>query len=258
MKVLMIGDVVGQGGCDYLRRTLPLLKRDYQADLTIVNGENSAEGNGITPQSATALFDSGADVITTGNHALRRREVYDLLEEGEAILRPANLHREAPGVGCYLWEKGRLRVQVVNLLGSVYLDSSENPFDAMERVLEETDTPLVIVDFHAEATAEKIAFARYFDGRASLIVGTHTHVQTADETIFPGGTGYITDLGMCGGVESVLGVKIPLAVQKLRTRLPVRFENAGGPMKLGGIFAQIDEKTGKTVEIRRISLVQTI
>lgn len=258
MKVLMIGDVVGQGGCDYLRQTLPQLKREHGADLVVVNGENSAEGNGITPQSAAALYDSGADVITTGNHALRRREVYDLLEEGEAILRPANLHREAPGVGRYLWEKGRLQVLIVNLLGTVYLDSLESPFDAMERLLEDAETPLVIVDFHAEATAEKIAFARYFDGRVSLIAGTHTHVQTADETIFPGGTGYITDLGMCGGVESVLGVKIPLAVQRLRTKLPVRFENASGPMKLGGILAEIDERTGRTVEIRRIALAQPV
>lgn len=258
MKVLIIGDVVGQGGCDYLRQTLPQLKREYGAELTIVNGENSAEGNGITPQSAAAIFDSGADVITTGNHVLRRREVYDLLDKGEAILRPANLHREAPGVGSYLWERGRLQVQIINLLGTVYLDSLENPFDVMERLLEQTETPLVIVDFHAEATAEKIAFARYFDGRVSLIVGTHTHVQTADETVFPGGTGYITDLGMCGGVESVLGVKIPLAVQRLRTKLPVRFENAGGPMKLNGVYAEIDERTGKALAIRRIALSQPV
>ncbi len=255
MNILFLGDVVGTVGCDTVRQKLPELKAQYQIDLTIVNGENSAEGNGILPASADHLFDSGADVITLGNHALRRREIYERLEEGNGIIRPANFHSSTPGEGCYVADFLRYQVCVINLQGVVYMDHhSANPFDVIDQLLEQHKEKIIVVDFHAEATAEKLSLAHYLDGRVSVVAGTHTHVQTADETIFPGGTGYITDLGMCGPVHSVLGVKPELAVKKLRTNLPVRFENAPGPGVLSGAVFSINEKTGKTTKVLRIFL----
>lgn len=254
MRVLAIGDVVGQVGCDCLRRHLPQVKRTYGVDFTVVNGENSAEGNGILPKSADSIFDSGADVITTGNHVLRRREIYEMLGRDIGLIRPANYHSSCPGVGYFVYDLIPLRVCVINLSGTVYLESSDNPFDCVDRILEREHSDITIVDFHAEATAEKIAMAYHLDGRASLLFGTHTHVQTADERIFEGGLGYITDLGMCGPVHSVLGVKPELALKKLRTHQPVRFENAGGECQMSGILADIDENTGKTVHIKRINV----
>lgn len=256
MRILAIGDVVGQAGCEYLRKALPKLKREYNADLTIVNGENSAEGNGITPYSADYIFDSGADVITTGNHGLRRREIFDMLDRNIGLIRPANFHSESPGFGYYIYDLVRFKVCVVNLCGAVYIEGADNPFDCIDRILKKEQCNIVIVDFHAEATAEKRAMAYYLDGRASLLFGTHTHVQTADECIFENGLGYITDLGMCGPEESVLGVKPELALKRLRTHLPVKFENAKGKCRICGIVANIDENTGKTVRIKRINVVE--
>ena len=197
MKILAIGDVVSQQGCDYLREKLFALKNEYGADLVIVNGENSAIGNGILPQSARFIFDSGADVITLGNHALKRREIYDFLDENEFIIRPANYHKSAPGKGCVILDKGAYRVAVINLQGTVYLDGIENPFDAAEREVENAKAQgvnVIIIDFHAEASIEKRAMGFFLDGKISALFGTHTHVQTSDEQILPNGTGYITDL----------------------------------------------------------------
>jgi len=253
MNLLFLGDVVGTAGCTAVRHFLPHLKRQHSIDLTIINGENSADGNGIHPASAQSLLDSGADIITTGNHALRRSEIYDWLErDGSPILRPANMHRSTPGRGILTIDLLRCRVTVINLMGNIYMDYCANLFDTADELLSQTDTRIIIVDIHAEATSEKIALAHYLDGKVSLIAGTHTHVQTADEQIFPNGTGYITDLGMCGPDFSVLGVKPELAVRKLRGNLPVRFENATNPAFISGILAVIDEKTGKTTKISRI------
>lgn len=252
MNILILGDVVGQGGCNIVRDKIPAFKKQNQIDITIANGENSAEGNGILPASAAHLFDSGVDIITTGNHALRRREVYDLLNAGEGIIRPVNFHRDAPGYGYYILDKLRYRLCIINLQGVIYMDNLENPFDAIDRVLAEIDTPNIIVDFHAEATSEKVAMGHYLNGRVSLMYGTHTHIQTADEKILSEGTGYITDIGMCGGYCSVLGVKSELAIKRLRTNLPTRFENEQENCFISGIIVQIDEKYGKTTKIHRV------
>ncbi|MBC8570833.1 TIGR00282 family metallophosphoesterase [Zongyangia hominis] len=254
MRILAIGDVVGKPGSEFFRAKIGGIREEYQIDMVIVNGENSAEGNGITTPSAKFLFASGADVITTGNHALRRRECYDIYERRDGVIRPANLHPDAPGAGWFLFDAFPRPVAVINLLGQVYLDPVESPFDCVDRLLEQIDTPIVLVDFHAEATAEKIAMAYHLDGRVSAVFGTHTHVQTADERIFSGGTGYITDLGMTGPIDSVLGVKPEIALYKMRTHLPVRFENGTDPCKLCGAIFEIDEKSGKTTKIIRLNI----
>jgi len=254
MKILAIGDVVSGQGCEYLAKTLRRLKREYEADIVIVNGENSAVGNGITPKSATALFDAGADVITLGNHALRRPEISDYLDEQPFIVRPANYHPSAPGKGSVIVDKGAVSVAVINLQGAVYLDNIANPFEAIDTEIEKVTAAgaqIIIIDFHAEASSEKRAMGFYVDGRASVLFGTHTHVQTSDEQILPRGTGYITDLGMTGPYYSVLGVEPAIAIQKMKTNLPVRFKNPDGPCTVEGCYFEVDNQTGKTVQTER-------
>ncbi len=256
MRILAIGDVVGDNGCEFLRRTLPQFKKFNAIDLCIVNGENSAQGNGIHPHSAEHLLASGADVITTGNHALRRQEIYTKFdEEGYPLIRPANFHRTAPGKGYYIIDKGFIKIAVINLAGIVYLDCNENPFECIDRILGEvTDCRIKIVDFHAEATAEKRAMGFYLDGRVSALFGTHTHVQTSDAQVLPNGTGYITDIGMTGPVQSVLGVTPDLAIEKQKTNLPVRFDNPDGECSMEGCIFEIDNKTGKTLRAEAIRI----
>lgn len=229
---------------------LPRLKREFSADLTIVNGENSAIGNGILPQNANYIFDCGADVITLGNHGLRRMEIYPFLDENEYIIRPANYHPSAPGRGMSIIDKGYIRIAVINLQGAVYLEPIRNPFEVMDEMIEkakEAECRIIIVDFHAEATSEKRGMGYYVDGRVSAIFGTHTHVQTSDNQILPNGTGYITDLGMTGPLHSVLGVSTETAIQKMKTGLPVRFKNEDGPCTIEGCLFEIDNKTGKAI-----------
>lgn len=254
MNILAIGDVVGSLGCEFLRKTLPAFKKVKSIDVCIVNGENSAPGNGILPQSANHILDSGADLITTGNHALRRFEIYDKLdEEGFPIIRPANFYRTAPGKGYYIIDKGFIQIAVINLIGVVYLENNENPFDCIDRILKEVaHCKIKILDFHAEATGEKMAMGFYLDGKISAMFGTHTHVPTADARILPNGTGYITDLGMTGPIHSVLGIKPELAIEKTRTNLPVKFENTDGECKMEGCIFEIDNKTGKTLSVEQV------
>lgn len=256
MLILCIGDVVGGNGCDFLRRHLPALKRTKGIDVVIANGENSSDGNGITPASANHLFDSGVDVITTGNHTYRRREIYDYLDDTEAIIRPANFPPDAPGHGITVLDMGRTQIAVINLMGAVYLDEHlDCPFRTLDALLKKYDLPKVcIVDFHAEATGEKRALGYYADGRVSAVFGTHTHVQTADETVLPGGTGYITDVGMTGVIDSVLGVKKELVIKKQLSRMPVRFDYADGACKMDCVLFDIDEKTGLCRSAERISI----
>jgi len=255
MKILCVGDVVGSAGCRHLEQVLPAIKRRYEVDVCIVNGENSADGNGITPFSADMLYRFGADVITTGNHVFHRREIYELLDRGDGIVRPANYPSTAPGGGVFIVDKGRYQIAVINLLGQVYLDTLACPFETLDTILSDPQLPRIrIVDFHAEATAEKKALAYYADGRITALVGTHTHVQTADEQILPNGTGFITDLGMTGPIHSVLGIRPELAIEKMHGKLPVRFAVADGPCRMDAVVLTVDEKTGTTQAIERIGI----
>lgn len=257
MKILAIGDIVSKQGCEYLRQKLPKLKRELGADIVIANGENSAVGNGILPQSAEYILDCGVDVITLGNHSLRRREIYDYLDGSNPIIRPANFHSSAPGRGMEIIDKGYSKAAIINLQGAVYLEPIENPFSVIDKMIEkakEQDAKIILIDFHAEATAEKRAMGFYVDGRVSAIYGTHTHVQTSDNQILPNGTAYISDLGMTGPYYSVLGVDPICAIEKMKTGLPVKFINNDGPCVLEGCLFEFDNNTGKatrTTLIRR-------
>ncbi|MCQ2417021.1 MAG: YmdB family metallophosphoesterase [Oscillospiraceae bacterium] len=252
MRVLMFGDVVGEAGSACFQKYAPKLKREHQADIIVVNGENSAKGNGILPQSASELMSGGADVITTGNHCFRRR--CDELFENERILRPANYPDGAPGSGVCVLDCGPFSLAVVSLMGTAFMEPLDNPFFTMDRILETLDTKNILVDFHAEASSEKKAMGWYMAGKVSAVIGTHTHVQTADEEILDGKTGYLTDVGMVGGARSVLGVCVEQAVEKQRFHRPVKFSEAGGPCILNAVLLEIDTKTGICTKIERIFL----
>ena len=254
MKILAIGDVVSTVGCEYLRKKLPSLKKTYGVDFCIVNGENSAAGNGITPQSADYLFDSGVDLITTGNHVFRRREIYDRLDTDRNIIRPANYYAGNPGKGFAIADMGSVKIGVINLAGNAFMEGA-NPFTAADEVLKKLDEcRIILCDFHAEATGEKRALGFYLDGKVSAVFGTHTHVQTADEQILPNGTGYITDLGMVGTVNSVLGVTPEAIITKLKTGMPTRFDNNEGECMLNACLFEIDKQSGKTTAVQRINI----
>ena len=257
MKIFCIGDVVGKIGCEFLRSKLPNLKRFYGVDMVICNGENSADGNGITPASARYLFDSGVDVITLGNHSFRRREAYDYLDSKPYIIRPANFPEgSTPGSGVCVFDMGRLSVTVINLMGSMFMDNSlVSPFDVIDGILAKNKSRITVVDLHAETTSEKLAMGFYLDGRISALFGTHTHVQTSDDHVLSAGTGYITDVGMTGPMNSVLGVEPEIVINKFRTRMPVRFDLKKGDCKLEGVIFDIDEKTAKTKTTERIRII---
>ena len=209
----------------------------------------------MTRYSAEYILSSGADFITTGNHVYRRREVYELLESSFSIIRPANYPESNPGKGYMIVDMGRTRIAVINMLGTVFMEPLQNPFSCMDSILEELkDIKIKIVDFHAEATSEKRSLGFYLDGKVSVLFGTHTHVQTADEQILPGGTGYITDLGMTGPYHSALGVDPELTIKKMKTSMPVRFETAKSESYMCGCIFDIDERTGKTTEVERITI----
>ncbi len=248
----MIGDVVSQPGCDFLRQRLPSLKRRLQPDLTVVNGENSAVGNGILPKSAEHLFDSGADVITTGNHVYKRREIIPYFDQTANLIRPANFSPECAGQGYYLFDALKYTVCVINLLGQSFMEPIGCPFDAVDHILQTVAADVYVVDFHAEATGEKGALGWYLDGRVAAVLGTHTHVQTADEKILPNGTGFISDVGMTGPKNAILGVDPQAVITRMRLHTPTRFEIAQGACMLQGVWLDIDEKTGKCRQIERI------
>ncbi|MBQ8568476.1 MAG: TIGR00282 family metallophosphoesterase [Oscillospiraceae bacterium] len=252
MKILFLGDIVGSHGCRFVRSKIFDIKKQYNIDTVIVNGENSADGNGITPASADML--SFADVITTGNHCFRRKEMMKRYDEPCNVIRPANYPEGAPGKGVYIHDMGSARLAVINLMGTVYLEALDNPFTVIDRILEDIDTPNILVDFHAEATSEKKAMGQYLAGRVTAVIGTHTHVQTADETILSGHTAYITDAGMCGAELSVLGVKSELAINKMKTHLPVKFAESDNPPFLNGVIIEYDKKNGKALSVERIIL----
>ena len=254
MNILAIGDIVGEGGCSFLREKLKSLKSDHNIDLVIANGENSAEGNGITHEAAKYLIESGVDIITTGNHAFRRRESREVFAKNENILRPANYPKDTtPGNGYCSVGVNNVDVLVINVLGVTFMESLDCPFKTVDEILKQnTKAKITILDLHAEATAEKRAMGFYLDGRISAIFGTHTHVQTADECILEKGTGYITDAGMTGPINSVLGIKPEIVVKKSLTHLPEKFIVAPGPHKMGCIIFNIDENTGFTRAVKRL------
>ena len=254
MRLLMIGDVVGAPGCNYVREKLPAFKRKYEIDVVVANGENSAVGNGVLPVSAGHLFDSGIDVLTGGNHSFKRREIYDHLPDHPNLLRPANYPDCPYGEGWFVLDAGSFTLLVISLLGTVYLEPLDDPFRTADKLIREHPATFTVVDFHAEATGEKMAMGYYLDGRVSAVVGTHTHVQTADEQILEKGTGYISDLGMTGPVRSILGTSPEDIVQKMTSHLPTRFHVPEGACKLEGVILDLDKKTGLCTEIRRVRI----
>lgn len=257
MRILCIGDVVGKVGCEFLRSKLPNLKRVKGIDVVICNGENSSDGNGITPLSADFLFTSGVDVITLGNHSFRRKEVFPYLDSKPYIIRPSNYPESTtPGKGVTTLDLGRFQLTVINLIGNMYMEAGLlSPFDKIDELLKEIDSRIIVVDFHAETTSEKLAMGYYLDGRVSVVFGTHTHVQTSDDRVLEKGTGYITDLGMTGPLNSVLGVKPEISIEKFKTRMPTRFDLKGGPCKMECAVFDIDDKTGKTISAERLRIV---
>lgn len=257
MRILAVGDVCGTVGCEYVRRILPDLKRQKSIDVVVINGENSADGNGITPRSAEYLKMIGADIITGGNHSMRRPEVFDYLDCNKSVLRPANLKSAKNGNGYCIADFGKFQVGVINLIGRIYFENANilNPFEIADEIIEKLKSQgikIIIVDFHAEATSEKRALGFYLDGKVSAFFGTHTHIQTADSVILEKGMGYITDVGMTGPVNSVLGVKKEIIINRLKQGDMSKFELADGKCALSGCIFEINEKTGKTEKIERI------
>jgi len=253
MRLLFIGDVVGSPGREGLAASMPALRAEHKPDLIVVNGENAAGGVGITEQTAEEIFTAGAQVITLGNHAYRQREAFGFLNAEERVVRPLNHSPESPGRGWTIVEAGGMRVAVVNLSGAVQLQVDRNPFAAIDELLEEIDgrADAVFVDFHAEVTSEKVAMGWHLDGRVAAVCGTHTHVPTADPRILPGGTAHITDVGMTGSRDGVLGVRRDGALESLRTGLPVRFETAAEDVWVMGCLIEIRDD-GLSTRIEQI------
>ena len=251
-RVLCVGDVVGGPGMERVRRSLRRLKNSLGADFVIVNGEN-ASVVGITPDQAEDILDAGADVITLGNHSFGKREIVHYMEDSDRILRPANYAPQAPGRGWAVYESCFGDVAVVDLIGRCGMDyTPDNPFLLVEKILKKITAKIILVEIHAEATSEKLAMGYMLDGRVSAVWGTHTHVPTADARVLPKGTGYVTDLGMTGPRESVLGIRPDLSIAKFRGDLTERYRWADGPTKLEGVLFTIDASTGKCLRAERI------
>jgi len=243
MKILFIGDVVGSIGCSFLKKNIWSVRKSEEIDLVIANGENSADGNGITPQSADSLYEAGVDVISTGNHVYRRKEIYEYLNSKNNIIRPANFMPGNPGRGMCIYKTGKGDVAVINLCGLVYMESNDCPFRTADKLIEEASlkTKNIIIDFHAEATSEKRALAEYVCGRVSAVIGTHTHVPTADEKILAGKTGFITDVGMTGPTDSILGVEKDGVIKRFLTKMPVKFKEATGNISMNSVIITLNE-----------------
>lgn len=256
MRILFIGDIVGEPGRRAVKRLVPRLRSELPVDLVIANGENMAGGAGITPRTADEVFSSGVDVITSGDHIWDMKEIMPHLAVEPRILRPLNYPPGAPGHGSLVVDRpGLPAVAVVNAQGRTFLADLENPFQLVfaEVLRLRQETPIIFVDFHAEATSEKIAMGRLLDGQASAVVGTHTHVQTADEQIFPGGTAYLTDAGFTGPHESVLGREIEPVLRRFQTNLPQKFGVADGRILLQGVIVEVEDATGRARHIERVS-----
>ena len=256
MKILFIGDIVGEPGRTAVQRILPRLRDEHALDFVIANGENSAGGNGITPQLAGELFSAGIDVITSGDHLWDQKTVSELLASEPRFLRPLNYPPGVPGRGANVFQVRNLPpIGVMNVQGRVFMPPMENPFTTAETTVHalREKTKIIFVDFHGEATSEKIAFGRFLDGRVSAVVGTHTHVQTADEQVLPNGTAYLSDAGFTGPHDGCLGREIEPVLKKFLTGMPQRFEVARNNVKLNGVLIRVDDASGKAMSIQRIT-----
>jgi len=262
MRILFIGDIFGRPGRLIVKDRLPGIVRDHKIDLVIANGENAAAGFGITPALAEELFELNIDVITTGNHVWDKREIVDYFQmaggngRGPArrVLRPANYPSDMPGWGLYQGFKGKVPYAVINLQGRIFMAANDDPFRTADQLLQKIEGKVVLVDIHAEATSEKISLGWYLDGRATAVIGTHTHVPTADERVLPKGTAYITDVGMTGPYDGVIGVQKELVVGRFLNGMPVRFEPATGDVRFCAVVIDCDEDTGRASSIERMML----
>lgn len=256
MRILMIGDIVGDDGMNLVKRHLKPLRKVHGIDVCVANGENAASGKGITKTGAEELFSAGVDVITMGNHTFHKTDIRQLFEEGAPILRPINMPSGVPGTGSITLEVGDVTIGVINAGGRVYLDNWDCPFRTVKREVDhlKRQATVILVDFHAEATSEKLAMGYFLDGTVSALVGTHTHVATADEQILPQGTAYITDVGMTGPSEGILGMKKEIIIERFLTSLPQRFELAQGACAMDTVLIEVDEYTGKAQSIERMRI----
>jgi metallophosphoesterase (TIGR00282 family) len=253
-KILALGDVVGPDAVKYIGEKLWNFRRQKGANMVICNAENACAGNGLDPQSADKLLAGGCDILTGGNHIFRKKEIRRYLDDNRNLIRPANYPAGTPGNGYIIVNINGVRILVINVLGTIYLDPLNCPFDTVERILgrENGRYDIAVIDIHAEATSEKLALGYYFDGKIAAIFGTHTHVATADAQILPYGSGYVTDLGMSGPPDGVLGIRSDIIIEKLRTKLPVKFEFAQGTTEVNGVMFSIDLMTGKCLSVERI------
>lgn len=253
MKILVIGDVIGKPGREAVKEILPRLRDEYEITLAIANGENAAGGIGLTPGTAQELFDSGIDVITTGNHVWAHHEVIPYLDSAAAVIRPLNYPPMTPGRGYWIKDN----IMVVNIIGRTFVGDFDCPFRAMDKLLGELDKKpaVIIVDFHAEATSEKVAMGRYLDGRVSAVLGTHTHVGTIDACILPKGTAYVTEIGMVGPINSVIGVEVSAVIDRFLTQIPKRFSVAKGQVSFDAIVVEATDDSGKAIDIKRVRQV---
>jgi 2',3'-cyclic-nucleotide 2'-phosphodiesterase len=256
-SILFLGDIVGKPGRTAVLQCLPGLVEAHQPLFVVVNGENSAAGVGITPSIAEELFGAGVDAITLGNHAFNKREIGPYLDSGKPIVRPGNMARGVPGRGLVKVMKDGVTLAVANLCGRVYMDGYDDPFAAIDDMIATAETPHFLLDFHGEATSEKIGMGYHCEGRVTAVLGTHTHVQTADETVLPGGTATITDVGMCGPVPSVLGMDREIILRRFRTGLPERFEVASEPGVICGVVLRVIRNTGRAIAIERLRFANT-
>ena len=256
MRLLFLGDVVGRPGRRAVAALLPRLIARETVDFVVANCENASGGKGIDPDAAEELRDAGCDVLTSGNHVWQHATIVRYLGENRRLLRPLNFAPGLPGEGWTVERarRGELAVGVINVIGRIFMGPAECPFRAAEAAVESVrrQTPIVLVDMHAEATSEKVAMGRFLDGRVSAVVGSHTHVQTADEAVLPGGTAYLTDAGMCGPEESVIGMKSDQVVRRFLTQMPTRFEVASGPVLVQGLLIDVDEHSGRAAAVRRV------
>lgn len=253
MRILAVGDIVGKVGLQKLKTELPRIVNENKIDFVIVNGENAADGMGLLEKQYREILDLNVDVVTMGNHTWAKKDIFSFIDN-ENIVRPANLSKGVPGKGYTVIEKNGKKVCIINAIGRTDMGIlSDNPFTCMDNIIENIKADIYVLDFHAEASAEKIAMGYYLDGKVSAVFGTHTHVQTADETILENGTGYITDVGMTGPIHSVIGMNKEASLKRFVTSLPERYRLAEGECKLNGIVFDVDDETGRTKKIYRIS-----